>query len=273
MRTRIPLLAAGLLFACLPLLSAGDDPVKAPPPKEEKSAGEPLKVDYAQLSKVVHQVVVPKVPKYYEDLSGWRGFVPYEDGLRLPRLRTVVKNGERLEYPHGLWRKYRIWFDDPSRDVRIGVRDLRKVNATTYKVTVATDATFHSEGQLKRWTKGLSFLGLTAAADFRVHLDLDCEIKVDLDFKKFPPALKVDPKVVESRVDLLDFELKKIGHFIYVEGETARNLGDDLKGALGGLVKMFEGDVKTYANQAIAESLRDGKGGLPTGAILKALTK
>src|SRR5688572_7889164 len=61
----------------------------------------PAKQDYKDFSKLVHSMVVKELPKEVEDTSGWGGTIPYEPNLRLQRLRTVFKVGDKLEFPHG----------------------------------------------------------------------------------------------------------------------------------------------------------------------------
>src|SRR5262245_35196986 len=110
------------LFACLAfglcaLASAQDPPDR---PRE----GDVPKADYSHFSKLVQSMVTPHVPKYFEDASGWGGSIPVPPDLPLPKLRTYIKVGDKIEVPHGLWKKFRIWIDDPPRDVQVHLRDM-----------------------------------------------------------------------------------------------------------------------------------------------------
>ena len=68
--------------------------------------------------------------------------------------------------------------------------------------------------------------------------------------------------------------VKGVGKDIHPRGGpvfTDEKLKNDIKGLLRSAVKFAEPQVKDIANQAIAQSLKDGKGAISAGALLKAL--
>src|SRR6266436_5224996 len=98
-----------IILFMAPLISAQEIP--------EDSAGKVDKKDYTEFSRLVHKMVVPQVPRFYEDMSQWGQTIPLPSDLRFPRLkRTIVEVDGRQEVPHGIWKKYRIWIDDPDQD-------------------------------------------------------------------------------------------------------------------------------------------------------------
>jgi hypothetical protein len=239
---------------------------------EEKPA--PIQGDYAGLSRLIHKVVVGQLPKVYEQQAGWGQTIPIAEGLRLRARRTVVRVGDHLEMPHGTWRKVRVWLADPDRDLKIQVRDLRSVGASKYHLSLDIDAALRSETDVQRWQKGLRLLDLTAHADARVGLLLECDVVLSLDATGVLPGVKVEPKVTELKSELKDFNLRRIEPHrlqVVIEGEAAREVGNRFKGVLQQLMRSAEPAVKDYANEAIARGLREGKGSLSAGALFKAL--
>src|SRR5688500_6098050 len=99
------------VLAALAPLGAQAEPE---PPEREAPA--------AELERLLHKAIVARLPKVYEDDSAWGQTVPLPERVRLPRLRrTVVRVGDRLEVPHGPWRKLRLWVEEPDRDLRVRV--------------------------------------------------------------------------------------------------------------------------------------------------------
>jgi hypothetical protein len=252
-----------VLGAVLPAL-AGDERPKA------------TKADYTAISRLIHKAVVVRLPKVFADDSGWGQTIPTPDKLRLPRLkRTYVKVGDHLELPHGTWRKVRVWLEDPARDLEIRVRDLRPINATTYRLTLEADTTLRSETDVQQWIKGLLLLDATARADADVRLSLECDVKVVVEAAKLPPEVRVQPKVADLKVDLKDFNLRKVmlnRAVVALEGEQARQLGEQFKGTLQDLVRQAEPEVQERANEAIGRALREGQGAISAVELLRAVT-
>jgi hypothetical protein len=231
--------------------------------------------NYNEFARLIHKVVVSQVPKVYEGKNGWGQTIPIPEGMRLGRLRKLVQVGDHQELPHGHWRKVRVWLDDPNRDLKIRVRDLRNVDKTMYHLALAVDAALRTETEVQQWQKGLSLLHFTARADARVGVLLDCDVALSLEVAKFPPDLKIEPKVTDLKMTLQEFNLRQVEVprlGTAVHGEMVREVGNKFKGVLQELMRAAEPSVKEHANQAIARSLREGHGTLSAGALLKALT-
>lgn len=236
------------------------------------SAGEkkPEPQDYTQFSRLVHSVVVKQLPKEFVDTSGWNQFIPIEDGLPFPKLRTVVKLDDKLVFPHGTWRRFKGKIEDPNKQLKITVKEFKALNEKTYRVVADVDATILVHGEVQQWQKGLMLIGAEATADAFLTAAVTCDVGVSLNFKKFPPALDLEPKVTELGLNLVDIQVR--GGPIFT-GEKGKAFANDIKDLLRGAVKASEPFVKDHANQAIAQSLREGKGTISADAIMKALPK
>jgi hypothetical protein len=260
--------ALGLLVSFLAVLAvaAADD--------NGKALKTPAKPDYTEFSRLIQKLAVSKIPKMYEDTSGWGQTVPVPEKLRLAGLRKMVRVGNRMELPHGLWRKVKVWMKDPDKDLKISVREVKRLNPKTIRLSVATDATFGTAVQAQLWQKGLSLPGFTGQADATISVYVDCDVAMDLVASKFPPELKVEPKVANLKMDLREFTLNELSTLRLggVEGERARELGNQYKGLLQDLMHSAEPTVKDYANDAIAKSIKEGKGTLSANALFKMLS-
>lgn len=224
------------------------------------------KADLVQLSKMVHSILVKEVPKQVTDASGWGQTIPIPmERLILPRLRVTVKVGDRLELPHGLWRKIHLMIPEPERDVAVAVTDLKMEAGKPAKVSLDLSARVHSEMEFQHWQKGLATIGGVARATALVDVHIDCEVNLSLDTKKFPPEVKVEPKVTDSRIDVREFELLRPREG--PAGDRARSINELLRSGLQALAQSQEPQIREQANQAIAQALRDGKGTLSATSL------
>jgi hypothetical protein len=251
-----------VLGAALPC-AAGDE---APRPASKDR--------YAGLSRLIKKAVLARLPKVFEDDSGWGQTIPVPEKVRRPRLRrTFVKVGDHWELPHGTWRKVRLWLEKPDRDLDIRVRELRQVDATHYRLRVDVDAALSLEADVRHWLKGLLLVDATARADAEVGLALDFAIKAEL-AGKLPPEVKVEPRLTGLKTDLKDFTLRRVTFNragVTVEGDA--ELGDQLKGALQELLRAAEPRIRERANEAIARALREGRATLSAAELLKAVPR
>lgn len=229
----------------------------------------PTRPDYSSLAKLIHAAVIPKLPKEIEDRSHWGQTIPDPGNLRLPRLpRTRLKVGDKEELAHGQWVRTRLWLDDPAKDVQIEVRDLRKTDPKTVQLQVAATVRGHGERERRQYEKGLLLFGLPVQADAVVVLVLDFDVALSLNTDKFPPEVIVEPKVTRTELELKEFEVRKVGKITV--GEKGRELGNELKGVLQEQLKKLEPALKEKANEAIARSLKEGKGTISAETLLKA---
>lgn len=225
------------------------------------------KQDYAEFSRLVHGMVVKQLPKEIEDASGWGQTIPLEPNLPLAKLRTYVKVGDKIEMPHGSWRRFKGKVEEPNKNLKIVIKDFKQLNGKTWRVVADVDVIVMVDAEFQQWQKGLMLFGVKGVADANVAATLVCDVDASLDLKEFPPALKLEPKVTELGLQLVDFRFRG-GPLIKNE-----NLRNDVLELMRGAVKSAEPAVKDYANQAIAQSLKEGKGAISAAAIMKAMPK
>src|SRR5206468_227273 len=124
--------------------------------------------------------------------------------------------------------------------------------------------------EFQQWQKGLLLVGADVIADANLTAAIVCDVEASLNFKKVPPALDLTPKVAELGLNLVDFRVR--GGPI-LKKDKGKLLTAELKDVARIMVKASEPLVKDYANQAIVESLKEGKGEISADAIMKSLPK
>jgi hypothetical protein len=217
----------------------------------------PRKEEYGDLSRLIHRMVLKKVPREYEQRFNWGNTIPVPEKLPLPNLRTYLKVGDRVELPHGAWKRIRVKLDDP-KDLKIKVKELKKLDKGGYRVVLDAEALLRADGEWNQWQKGLMLLKVEGQADATIASTIVSDVELTINLKKFPPEVKADPKIVELTLDLKEFTLNQLGGTL--QGEKIRQIANDLmRDALHDLLKAAEPIVRDYANQVIAQSLKESK--------------
>jgi hypothetical protein len=238
----------------------------------------PVKDEFSELSKLLHKMVVKQVPREHEEKIDWGTSIPVPDKLFAPGLkRTYVKVGDRQELAHGNWKRVSIRLDDPDRDLKIRVKEFKQGNKGVYRVVIDSEAALRCKGEMQQWLKGLLLVTLDGHAHATIATTMVCDVNVALNVKKFPPEIVVDPKIVDMTLDLRAFDVKQVAAIVKgvrIEGEALRDMGNEIMPDLiRAFMKVSEPLVKDYANQAIAQSLKEGKGKLSAAELLKTAPK
>src|SRR5262245_21212858 len=204
------------------------------------------KGEYKEFSRLVHSMVVKQIPKEFEDTSGWGGTIPIEPNLPLPRLRRYVKVGDKMEMPHGTWRKFKGKLEDPDKNLKIVIKDFKQIDGKNYRVVADVDVTVLMLAEVQQWQKGLMLIGSEVAVDTNFTAAIVVDINATLNFKKFPPELNIEPKVSELGLEFVDFKVR--GGPI-LPGPFGDNIRRDLKDGIRAFIKATEPSIKAYANQ------------------------
>jgi hypothetical protein len=234
-------------------------------------AGEEKKT-FSAMAKFIHGQVVTRIPKEFEEKSEWGKTIPATEPLRLPRLpRIRMKNGDKEELPHGLWKRTKIWMDNPHQNVLINVSQFKLDKNNVAHITVEATADFHAEREWQPWQKGLPLPVLKVQADVKVALHLEVEAKVGLTLK-LPPETTLEPKIIKAHLELKDFEVVRLSNRILaIENDSIKEMSRELKGLLQELVKQYEPQILAAMNQGIGVTLKDGKTTLPAAEAMKLM--
>jgi hypothetical protein len=232
-------------------------------------AQEKPQADHSDLAKLIHNLVIPLVPKDFEEKSEWGKTAPLPANLRLPRARrTVVMVEGRLEAPEGAWKRTKVTFDEPARNVQVRVTELTRIDKERTRLGAEFTISLHGERQRLQWARGIRLLDLTVEADAVIVAHLDTELTIKLTPGTFPPEISVAPKVLGTKLALKQFDLNRVGPVLFGNKE-ARDLGEELRGSLEGLMKQYEPQATEKLNEAIAKELKGGKAKLSAGTLLK----
>jgi len=239
------------------LAHAGDAPTK------------PATLDLTEISALLQKVVSEQIPrKEIEDASGWGQTTTALPRLALPRLqRTRVIVAGREELPQGLWKRSRISIADPQKDVVTRATDFKVIEGGNYRITVNSDVKMHIDTDLQFWQRGLLLLDTTAHSDAKIKAVVECDLVMKVDTSKFPPDVKIEPKISQLTLDLADYRLNQVGP-VSREG-IAQIVDIDFNDVIRSSIKSKEPELKEKANEAVIRAVREGK--LPMAPFIKAL--
>lgn len=199
----------------------------------------------------IGRLVAENMPRKYEDLSEWGATIPAPAVVRFPRLkRTVVKVGDHYEVPHGTWKRTKVWIEDPAKDLRIRVPEIRKVGKQTTRLRVEATAAVRAERERQQWVKGVFVVGVTAEADAVVVVELDLDVTLAFDPLRPLSGTKFAIEVAGVRIDLKTFDLRRVGPVVVTEQSA---LGEELKAKVQAHLRTLEPKIKDQANRAIGE--------------------
>jgi hypothetical protein len=235
----------------------------APPGKAQASKR------YEALARRIHQLVAKDLKKPFEDRSAWGTTIPIPPRLPFPRLKrtTVMVNGKE-QLPHGGWVRTKVWLDDPAKDLRIEVLDVRRPANKPIQLELRVSVSGHFERERQQWRRGVMLLGLTTQGDGKVELRLSCDVEVKLNTGKFPPAVELKPTVAAASLELKEFTPRRVNN-TPVEVVLDKATAEELKKTVNGFLKDHQEQIKELANRVLGEILKEGKGRLPALDLLK----
>jgi hypothetical protein len=228
-----------LEFGALAVLAAGP-----PMPDKAPAIDEPL-------SNLAQRIVVESLPRQFEDKKNWGKttrivnsfrFKNDGDGLKLRKHTEEVKDG--------LWKQYRAEVVDPEHQLQIRVANIKQTDAGHSAFQVFLSARLRGEAQLEQWKDGLKLFNVSAQADSKVEVRLDCEMAWSWKASGILGQFSVEPKVTGARIELVEFDLKKVSK---IEGWAARELGENLKGIIAKKLHDEEPKLVEKLNKAIAK--------------------
>lgn len=219
----------------------------------------PQLADSAALARLLKNGMLIHLPKFHEEHDNWGKQVHIFDGLKWERegLKIEVRKKEKLAN-HGLWKHYRVWIQDPERDLDVQVKNLVVVGPghVTFQVAVRTKITGFADVQ--QHSNGLQLLSVKGEGDAVVAVIVDAAVKVGLQASgSFVPDLVVEPTVGQVDVQLQDFKLRRLGH--HIKGNLANEIGNGLEGAMRRAIDKSEHKVKAEFNEQIAKLQDKGK--------------
>ncbi len=175
--------------------------------------------DVMTLDEAITTVVRDLMPHKFSDESDWGLQESHTTGVRVKRdgLRLRV---ERRRHPvnHGTWKRYRAELLNPEREFEIRLENLKGAGKRRISVEAVFIASLRVDARVAEWRRGVQLLSVGAEADARVQLRVRCEVGLDID----KGTISLQPTVKSAKLDLLEFEVRKLGR---VGGTVAEELG------------------------------------------------
>jgi hypothetical protein len=249
------------LVLCLAALSVGAQPAALPPPKEDPGN---------ELARLIHKSMAAKMPRVFEDKSGWGRTIPLPERVRRPGLRRVIIDVDgRPEVPDGNWHKVRVRVEDPERDLHVQVLGLKSLDATSYRLTMETDADLEADAVLKRWKNGvlLSDIGAQSHVSVTVFVDMTLNAKLSTSGVQLEPEVK-DVKMTLNELLPERVIFRRAG--VVIEGEPVARMGQEFRGVLQGMLKKKEPEFKKRIQEAVTRALKEERGLAASAAMMKA---
>jgi hypothetical protein len=257
----------GTWWLALLVLAHSAEASQPPPPPADPDLG-------AALARLIQQNIAAKLPRVYEDASGWGQTIPLPERVRFPRLRrTIVMVDGRPEVPDGLWRKVRLRLEDPQRDLRVRIRSLERLDQATYRLKVDADALVRADADLQRWRNGVLLADLTAQTRVTLGIFVDCALAVRLDSSSLVPRARLEPEIKDLKLTLKDFRADQVTFQragVTVDGEALEGLNDAFKESLQNLLRAREPEIKKRAGQELARDFKENKTPAQIAALLDA---
>lgn len=254
MSIRFPsILSAALLL--VPSLASGDDkprPIKRPTVVDITSMLAATNTDAlagslrGYLVRNVSPILYEASPGWGTQKEGFRGVKWTGKGLRgRPEVVRAEKN-------HGTWKKVRVTADNLKDTLILDIRNVQhpEPGRTTFDVFVSFDARVDYEQQ--SWKSGICMYGARVRARFRVKLTLSCELVARLEAgKMIVPDAVFRLRVLRSN---LKYDNLVVEHLAGMGGETARLLGDAIRGGIHRWQPALEPALLHKANEAVIKA-------------------
>jgi hypothetical protein len=232
-----------LWVACIGVFARRALPAEPPPTTDASPAvGE-------SLSALAQRIVLDSLPKQFEDQRDWGHMKKVVNGLHFK------EDGDRLkiekhtkDVKDGIWKQYRIDVVDPEHQLQIRIADVRQTDAGHSAFQILLSAKLHGVASWEQWKDGIKLLNANVEADSRIEARLDCEMAIDWKPSGVLGQLSIEPKVIGARLELVDFDLKKVSK---IEGRAAHELGERLQNTLAKKLHAEEPKLVEKLNKAI----------------------
>jgi len=234
------------------LLSAGVDDAFA----GDSNPALPAGLDVASISSLARSVLVESIPESIQSEKDW------DKQAERPALKFkgqgLKTRLEKTEKPvnHGLWKKYRIEPIDPKARLKLSLHSLKALPDGGFGFELRISAPVFATATVEQWTWGLRTFHATVDADAEATAVLTCEVRTSLQSGTLLPVVKLEPKVVASKVDLDEFRLRKLGD---LPKPLARELSDDARRIVLHYLKKNEAKIAAKANAALEKRSKAGK--------------
>lgn len=205
----------------------------------------------AQFNALISDVARKNLPHTFEDTSDWGLTDTRWDGLHVHRDGWRIKTKRRRqEVNHGDWKMYTCELIEPERSFQVALSEIHVTPENQTRFHVDIDAQLKLHGRVAKWVKGVQLYSLSADANAKIRLRLDCEVAVEMEMVHLPPdlILKLDVIGADLVMDQFDvYSVSKLG------GETAEQIGRAMRHLLEKKLDQKRDRLITKINREIDE--------------------
>ena len=170
------------------------------------------------------------IPHEYEKRKNWGHTERVASGLSIQlddgRLKTHRNFREAND---GRWTMYRIELLDPDEKLSVRVLRMQEQADGLVGLDVEAVARVHVYGRQSLWERGVQIFSLSAEADASVRLTAHADVALQLNPTKFPPDVTLKPTITSARLDIRDFDLRRVG---VADGPLVRSFSDSARDVL-----------------------------------------
>lgn len=179
-----------------------------------------------------------KAPRTYTGDKDWGEQKKIWAGIRVKRDGLKLKTHRRFRHlDHGRWIRYEVVLPE-SQEAAHGASVLVvTVHRAAEQIDVEDDnrrwlidssvtAPMQFTVQVQRWNLGVKLFSVTVKGTLRVRLDSQLSVGFLTDLTEIPPALVIDPRVTQARLELEHFEVDRVSR---IGGDFAEEWGELLE--------------------------------------------
>lgn len=197
----------------------------------------------------ITNLVRQQLPEDYEKRKNWGHTAKSFDGVSIKVEDGRIKTHRKYEQKNdGEWQMYRVKLKDPEEKFDINIANIRKLPNGKVGLEITVVASLEAFGRQSLWQHGVQLYSLSAEADARVRLWASAEIATDVDLKRFPPDISLDPQITAARLEIPDFRMRRIGE---LHGPLVRSLSHATREALEDKLKEDNQKIVEKLNRAI----------------------
>jgi hypothetical protein len=182
---------------------------------------------FDELRDTVANMLRDRLPEKYVNDKHWGKTKPVFDGIRLRREGLKIETERRWKQVNdGVWKRYEIELPEDRDAISLTVDRLEVVDNQRGRIVLHLETPVHLFGRVAVWERGVQLVSIHADADAKVRLALTADVGLRFDILRIPPDVVLDPRVLDARIELVDFRLKRVSQ---LHGPLAKHLGEGLR--------------------------------------------
>lgn len=182
----------------------------------------PQRQPSGSLADAFARIVADAIPREYQKEKDWGNTKKITSGLRRDGLKLYRR---KKPVNHGVWKRYRVRLVDPNDNLAVHITHVQPGDDGRLRFTLQLQAALDLWARAKVYQYGIHIVALEAEGDAKIELGLDCEIGMRLQTKSGSPGVALDPRVIDARLDIVDFHLERVSN---AKGPIIRELGEEL---------------------------------------------